>query len=75
MNCNGNKTKQKQILKWLKERLNTTIDIKEIYKNFYKSNEFKKYYSKEIPDSYPNKLNDKKISFEDACLFVYMKSL
>ena len=22
-----------------------------------------------------NKLNDKKISFEDACLFVYMKSL
>lgn len=75
MEFNGNKTKQRQISKWLKERLNISIDIKEIYKSFYKSDEFKNHYKKEIPDSYLNKLNDKNISFEDACLFVYMKSL
>lgn len=71
----GNKSKAKQIKKWLKERLNISIDIKEIYKNFFKSEEFKKAYNKEIPDSYLNKLDSKEISFEDACLFVYMKSL
>ncbi len=75
MEFKGNKTRQRQIVKWLKERLNISIDIKEIYKNFYKSEEFKSHYKKEIPDSYLNRLNDKKISYEDACLFVYMKSL
>ena len=49
--------------------------MKEIYKNFFKSNEFKEIYDKEIPDSYINRLNEKNISYEDACLFVYMKSL
>ena len=33
MEFNGNKTRQKQIKKWLKERLNISIDIKEI-KNY-----------------------------------------
>ena len=75
MECKGNKSKQRQISKWLRERLNISIDMKEIYINFYKSDEFKEYYKKEIPESYINKLKDKKISFEDACLFVYMKSL
>ena len=75
MEFNGNRTRQKQIKKWLKERLNISIDIKEIYKNFYKSEEFIIAYKKLLPDSYLNKLDDKKISFEDACLFVYMKSL
>ncbi len=75
MEFNGNKSKAKQIRKWLKERLNISLDLKEIYKNFYKSDEFKKFYTKEIPDSYLNKLNEKYISYEDACLFVYMKSL
>ncbi len=75
MEFKGNKTRQKQIKKWLKERLNISIDIKEIYKNFYKSEDFIITYKKLIPDSYLNKLDDKKISFEDACLFVYMKSL
>ncbi len=75
MKFNGNRTRQKQIKKWLKERLNISIDIKEIYKNFYKSEEFIIAYKKLLPDSYLNKLDDKKISFEDACLFVYMKSL
>ena len=72
---NNNKSKAKQIRKWLKERLNISIDMKEIYKNFFKSNEFKEIYDKEIPDSYINRLNEKNISYEDACLFVYMKSL
>ncbi len=75
MEFNGNKSKARQIKKWLRERLNISLDLKEIYKNFYKSNEFKNFYNKEIPDSYLNRLNDKNISYEDACLFVYMKSL
>ena len=75
MEFNGNKSKAKQIRKWLKERLNISIDLKEIYKSFYKSNEFKEIYHKEIPTYYLNKLDSKSISYEDACLFVYMKSL
>ena len=71
----NNKSKAKQIRKWLKERLNISIDMKEIYKNFFRSNEFKEIYNKEIPESYINRLNEKDISYEDACLFVYMKSL
>ncbi len=71
----NNKSKAKQIRKWLKERLNISIDMKEIYKNFFRSNEFKDIYNKEIPESYINRLNEKDISYEDACLFVYMKSL
>lgn len=74
-NFNGNKSKAKQIRKWLKERINISLDIKEIYKNFYKSPEFKLSFKKEIPDYYLNKLDEKTISFEDACLLVYMKSL
>lgn len=74
-NFNGNKTKTKQIQKWLKEKINISLDMKEIYKNFYTSLEFKFAYKKNIPDNYIDKLDSKTISFEDACLFVYMKSL
>ncbi len=72
---NGNKTKTKQIRNWLKERINISLDLKEIYKKFYTGIEFKYAYKKNIPDYYLDKLDDKTISFEDACLFVYMKSL
>ena len=72
---NGNKSKTRQIRKWLKEKINISLDLKEIYKGFFKSEEFINSYGKSIPDAYINKLNDKKISYEDACLFVYMKSL
>ncbi len=75
MEFKGNKSKARQIKKWLRERINISLDIKEIYKGFFKSEEFKNSYKKELPDSYINRLDDKKISFEDACLFVYMKSL
>ena len=73
MQLNGKRSRE--VKSWLKGILNISIDYKEIYKNFYKSPEFINAYRKEIPDSYINKLDDKTISFEDACLFVYMKSL
>ena len=75
MEFRGNKSKQKQIRKWLREILNIPLDYKKLYKDFYTSPEFINYYKKEISSSYLNKLDEKQISFEDACLFVYMKSL
>ncbi len=71
----SNKSRTRQIKKWLREVINIPLDLKEIYKNFYRSKTFKKHYQKDIPESYISRLDDKKISYEDACLFVYMKSL
>ena len=71
----NNKSKARQIRKWLRERLNISIDMKEIYKNFFRSEEFISIYGRELPESYINRLDEKDISYEDACLFVYMKSL
>lgn len=72
---NGNKTKAKQIRKWLRERLNISDNLKDIYKAFYKSKEFIYSYQRELSETYINKLDEKTLSYEDACLFVYMKSL
>ncbi len=72
---NNNKSKARQVRKWLKETLNISLDTKELYKKFFTSESFIKAYTKSLPDSYINKLNEKTISYEDACLFVYMKSL
>lgn len=71
----NNKSKARQIRNWLRERLNISIDMKEIYKNFFRSKEFIDIYGHELPESYINRLDEKDISYEDACLFVYMKSL
>lgn len=71
----GNKSKARQVRKWLKERINISLDMKEIYKNFFTSKEFEKAYPYQISEVYLRKLDEKTISFEDACLFVYMKSL
>ena len=71
----GNKSKAKQVRKWLKERINISLDMKEIYRNFFTSKEFENAYPYQISEAYLNKLDEKTISFEDACLFVYMKSL
>lgn len=71
----NNKSKARQIRKWLRERLNISTDMKEIYKNFFRSKEFIDIYGHELPESYINRLDEKDISYEDACLFVYMKSL
>lgn len=75
MEFNGNKSMAKRIQKWLKERLNVSLDMKEIYKSFYKSDEFINAYGKAVSDSELSILNKRSISYEDACLFVYMKSL
>jgi len=72
---NGNKSKARQIKKWLKERLNISLNLKDIYINFYTSKEFLETYKRHIPEIYLKKLSSKTISYEDACLFVYMKSL
>jgi D-alanyl-D-alanine carboxypeptidase len=71
----GNKSKAKQVRKWLKERINISLDMKEIYRNFFTSKEFENAYPYQISEAYLRKLDEKTISFEDACLFVYMKSL
>ena len=75
MEFRGNKSRARQIKKWLREIINVPLDMKEIYKNFYKSETFKNHYQKEFSESYITRLDDKELSFEDACLFVYMKSL
>ena len=71
----GNKSIARQVRKWLKERINISLDMKEIYRNFFTSKEFENAYPYQISEAYLRKLDEKTISFEDACLFVYMKSL
>lgn len=53
------------IEKKLKELLNIKLDLKDIFNNFYQSE-----YSK-----YKDKVNDKYLYYEDACIFLYIKSL
>lgn len=64
-NYKGNTKHSKSIEKILKESLNIKIDLKEIINDFYNSK-----YSK-----YPSKVNDKYLYYEDACIFLYIKSL
>lgn len=64
-NYSGNLRNAKSIEKVLKENLNINIDLKEIFNNFFDSR-----YSK-----YKDKIVDNKINYEDACLFLYLKSL
>lgn len=71
----ANKSKTKTIRKWLLERLNIKIDMIQIYKDFFKSKEFKDFYPHPINEYYIKKLSDKEISYDDACLFIYMKGL
>ena len=52
-------------LKENKEILNIKLDLKDIFNNFYQSE-----YSK-----YKDKVNDKYLYYEDACIFLYIKSL
>lgn len=72
----GKHTKKASIRSMLIKNLNIKYDYKEIYKNFYKSIYFINSYKgsiseKEINDS----VNKKYINYEDACIFVYIKSL
>ena len=64
-NYDGNEKHAKSIEKLLKENLNINLDLKEIYNDFFNS-EFSKYKD-HVKDNY--------LYYEDACLFLYLKSL
>lgn len=64
-NYEGSAKNASSIEKKLKELLNIKLDLKDIFNNFYQSE-----YSK-----YKDKVNDKCLYYEDACIFLYIKSL
>ena len=64
-NYEGSTKNASSIEKKLKELLNIKLDLKYIFNNFYQSE-----YSK-----YKDKVNDKYLYYEDACIFLYIKSL
>jgi len=64
-NYEGSTKNASSIEKKLKELLNIKLDLKIIFNNFYQSE-----YSK-----YKDKVNDKCLYYEDACIFLYIKSL
>lgn len=64
-NYEGSTKNASSIEKKLKELLNIKLDLKDIFNNFYQSK-----YSK-----YKDKVNDKYLCYEDACIFLYIKSL
>lgn len=69
-NYAGKYTKKKSIIKMLLEKLNIKKDYISIYNDFFKSN-----FCKVKRISQNQITNRKKIAYEDACLFVYMKHL
>lgn len=64
-NYEGSTKNASSIEKKIKELLNIKLDLKDIFNNFYQSE-----YSK-----YKDKVNDKYLYYEDACIFLYIKSL
>ncbi len=67
---------KKEIISKLKKNLNNNINYKEIFKNFFKSEEFLNSYNGEITETEIIKaVNTKNIKYEDACIFVYIKGL
>ena len=64
-NYEGSTKNASSIEKKLKELLNIKLDLKDIFNNFYQSE-----YSK-----YKDNVNDKYLYYEDACIFLYIKSL
>lgn len=64
-NYEGSTKNASSIEKKLKELLNIKLDLKDIFNNFYQSE-----YSK-----YKDKVNDKYLYYENACIFLYIKSL
>lgn len=73
---NGKKTNHKKLVSQLYQLLNCKRDLKTIYKNFYYSTYFKHSYKKSLSDQEINSfINKRDITYEDACLFIYMKGL
>lgn len=72
----GKHSKKKSIRSTLIKLLNIKIDYKKIYLNFFKSNFFLNKYSGKFNEFEQSlNLSKKEIRYEDACLFVYIKSL
>lgn len=72
----GKKTNHKKIISELYKRLNHKKDFKTIYKNFYNSKYFHDSYQKSLSEQEIDSfINQKDITYEDACLFIYMKGL
>ncbi len=71
-NYKGKRTKSKVFQKLLKESSNFNIDYKTIYKEFFTSKYCKLKLSIEEINEFVNK---KKLNYEDALLFSYMKGL
>lgn len=73
---NGNKSKARSIKSQLNKILNINLDFKEIYMDFFKSKFFRESYQGNITQEEIEKIGKERIiSYEDACLFVYLKSL
>ncbi len=66
----GKQTKKKTIRKLLYDNLNTKKDYKKIYQDFFLSKHCT-YQNKKV--NFPK--NKKEILYEDACPFIYLKSL
>lgn len=64
-NYNGKDNNAKSIAKILNDNLNIKLDLKSLYNNFFKSK-----YSK-----YDFNMRGDNIFYEDACLFLYLKSI
>lgn len=72
----GKKTNHKKLVSELYKLLNKERDFKTIYKNFYKSKYFENSYQNTLTDQeITSFINKRDISYEDACLFIYMKGL
>lgn len=73
---NGKKTNHKKLVSQLYKLLNNQRDFKTIYKNFYYSKYFQASYNKTLSEQEVNSfVNKRDITYEDACLFIYMKGL
>ena len=73
---NGNGSKARSIKSQLSKLLNIKIDYKEIYTNFYRSKFFRNSFKGVMTEEEITDIAKKRvISYEDACLFVYLKSL
>lgn len=64
-NYDGNTKYARSIEKLLKENLNIKLDLKKIFNDFFSSK-----YTK-----YNDKIDNNYLYYEDACLFLYLKSL
>lgn len=73
---NGNKSKARSIRSQLNKLISISLDFKELYKGFFYSSFFKNSFKGTITEEEIENLTKTKIiNYEDACLFVYLKSL